>query len=56
MTGNCDGGCADGWFGRHCSHPCEWQCKVSTICNHVTGHCDGGCEDGWYGIHCSQPC
>lgn len=51
VTGQCDGGCAEGWYGN-CSQQCLGHCKDNKHCNHTTGHCDEGCVVGWTGSMC----
>ncbi|XP_062590747.1 multiple epidermal growth factor-like domains protein 11, partial [Saccostrea cucullata] len=66
-TGQCAGGCLDGYtgilckteceagyFGTNCSRTCG-QCMTGS-CHFVTGVCSGGCKPGWQGFECLEAC
>lgn len=53
MTGLCNGGCAEGWYGN-CSQQCSGHCRNGDTCNHVTGQCDRECAAGWTGLQCEK--
>lgn len=53
VTGQCDRGCADGWYSN-CSQKCSEHCREKDTCNYKTGQCDMGCALGWTGYLCDK--
>ncbi|KAH9492067.1 hypothetical protein Btru_026734, partial [Bulinus truncatus] len=68
QSGQCTGGCEDGYVGdkcenacdvdyddTDCSTPCTTNCKTGE-CYEQSGQCIGGCEDGYVGDKCENAC
>lgn len=54
VSGDCQLGCEDTWYGGHCQLSCSDDC-IDMLCER-NGSCTSGCKDGKYGPMCQYNC